>query len=265
VIDSKFVDVRFDQDPRYVMGNLGDRDDGHLCRAFSDAALVIPEDRWPDLAAEMDANNSGLDALVTRIYDQKQEGSCVANASAQAMEIIQAVQFGKDRVIPLSAISLYKRIGRSASSGAFVGDGITELCENGILPLDTPENREKFKHVMPNTGFREPFPEGWETTGELFLAVEFLKINHVAELISALYQRFPVVVGREGHSICYVRPKYEDGDLMAKYANSWGDWGDNGYGYDTLKQIKKCVGPSVGTYALRAIVTPDFQKPRRAA
>jgi hypothetical protein len=162
--------------------------------------------------------------------------NCVANAFAQSNEIIQALQYGRDNVVHLSAMSLYKRIGRSASSGAMVSDGVAEMVKRGILPLDDEANRAKYgSAVMPNTGWRTPFPSNWEATAKLFRGHEYFIIRNSRELFTALCRQYPVVVGRAGHSICYVRPMKQNGRRVVKYANSWGNWGDNGYGYDSQR------------------------------
>jgi hypothetical protein len=180
--------------------------------------------------------------------------NCVANACSQAHEIIQAIQFGKENVTPLSAISLYKRIGSSPSSGAMVNDGLEEMAERGVLPLDNAANRAKYGDaVMPNTGFRTPYPANWEATAKQFRAVEWFIVDTMDELITALFNQHPVVVGRSGHSICYCDPVYQSGSLLVKYANSWGDWGDQGFGYDSLKLIRSSAS---WAFALRAVTTP---------
>jgi len=239
-IDPKFIDVDFTQEPQYVRGDLGISFTAmQRFAAFEEFASVIPESKWRDEVAAMDAAGGGADQLVTRIYNQKSEGSCVANACSQSHEILQALQFGKDNVTPLSAISLYKRIGRSPGSGAMVSDGLDEMNERGVLPLDTPENRAKFSSaVMPSTGWSTPYPSGWEATAKRFRVTEWHVVKSVDGIITALLNQFPVVVGRSGHSICYVRPMYKDGKLVVKYANSWGDWGDQGYGYDSMNLIR---------------------------
>jgi len=248
-----FVDVDFTQDPRYVFGDAGHRCFSEFKAHFADNVEVIPESQWKDLIAEMDAAGGGADQLVTRIYDQKNEGSCVANACSQACEIAQAVQFGKENVTHLSAMSLYKRIGRSPNSGAMIDDGLEEMAEKGILPLDTPENRAKFgDKVMPNTGWSTRYPADWEATARKFRAAEWFIVDTVNELITALLLQIPVVVGRQGHSICYCRPMYRNGPLVAKYANSWHEsWGDQGFGYDTMSQIRQS---SNWAFALRSVV-----------
>lgn len=163
--------------------------------------------------------------------------NCVANAFSQSNEIAQALQHGKDKVTHLSAISLYKRIGRSPGSGAMVSDGIAEMRSRGILPLNNDENKAKYKHTMPNTGFYTPFPQGWEETAALFKGDEYYIVRTPQALFTALLKGCPVVVGRSGHSICYVRPMKKNGQRVVKYANSWGNWGDNGYGYDSSRMI----------------------------
>ena len=252
--DDRWLDVDFTQEAPYTFGDLGAQTFGWP--SFEERFGTLSEAEIREAIAHMDAHGGSLDLLVTRIFDQRQEGSCVANATGQAHQLAQAVMLGVDRVVQVSAISLYKRIGRTASSGAFVSDGWKELNRRGILPLDTPENRERFgEHVMPNTGFNVPFPAGWESTGIQFAGIEAWNINTMAGLESALCKRFPVVVGREGHSICYCRPMRDSrGRRIHKYVNSWSeDWGENGFGFDSEAKIQQAARYA---FALRAVRTP---------
>lgn len=239
-MDDRWVDVNFPAEPQYVPGVIADEGELYASLApYSSVASVLTEGEIREQIEQIDDAGGGADQLVSRIYNQGREGSCVANACCQAHEVVQARQHGKSRVVHLSAISLYKRIGRSPSSGAVVSHGVEELATRGALPLDTAENRERFRAVMPNTGFYEKFPANWESTAAEFRSDEWYSIKSVNELMTALCRQEPVIVGREGHSICYVRPMYEGRSFRAKYANSWGNWGDNGYGYDTARQIEK--------------------------
>lgn len=232
---------------------------GHKDAAVSLGFQAEQDDRvmWRPVWAVEDVEYDGW------VYDIEVEGdhsyiadgigvhNCVANACAQAHEIIQAKQSGKENVIPLSAISLYKRIGSSAQSGAMVSDGLDEMASRGILPLDTPENRAQFGLAcMPATGFRTKYPENWEATAKQFTADEWFIVDNVAELITALLNQHPVVVGRSGHSICYCDPVYKDGSLLVKYANSWGNWGESGFGYDSLRMIRSSAS---WAFALRSV------------
>ncbi len=238
----KWLDIDFRTQPEYVFGDVGPQEETY-CSTYEDSVPVLSDaDVRAAIQAE-EAAGGGADLLVSRIYNQKQEGSCVANACCQSHEILQALQYGKDKVIPLSAISLYKRIGRSPSSGAAVSDGLKELSSRGALPLDTPENRKLFlDKVMQNTGFHSPFPSDWENTANNFTILEHYVVRSVEGMKTALVLGHPVVVGRQGHSICYCRLMIKGGRQVVKYANSWGNWGDNGFGYDSESQMRMSSG-----------------------
>lgn len=253
-IDPRFIDVDFLDDPNYVFGDLG-------ISCFADMGPSYEEKfgamSWTDIETAIeaiDAAGGGLDLLVKNILNQGREGSCVGNAFTQANMVTQAEMFGLEGVVELSAISLYKQIGRSASSGASVNNGIEKLCSVGQLPLDTLENRARFgSHVMPATGFSTKFPQGWQTTAKMFAGMEYHVVKSIEGIFTALCQAHPVVVGRQGHSIVYLRPMK---GRKVKYANSWGDWGDNGFGYDTQSQIKQAATWAV---AIRSVVTPKLK------
>lgn len=258
-IDDRFVDCDFRDDPRYVMGSI-DAPGFRGVRTYEERFGVMNDAEIDAAIDAIAAAGGGLERLVTRIFDQEQEGSCVAQAAGQGVEIIQAKTFGKENVVPVSPMSLYKRIARSAQSGAIVSDGMDELGERGILPLDTPENRAKFgAAVMPHTGWSTPFPPNWEETAKKFLIIERVPIQSVAGIFTALCQQFPVMVGREGHSICYTTPIRRNGRRNSLYANSWSlDWGiaagdmPGGFGVDSESQIKKSAS---WAWALRTIRT----------
>jgi hypothetical protein len=222
---------------------------------FEDAVPLIPREHWSGMIKAIEDNGGSLDLLVTRIYNQKSEGSCVSNATCQAMEIAQAQRRGKKAVISLSAISLYKRCGRSPGSGSMVSTNLKEILGIGVLPLDTPENKARFTHTMANTGFFTPYPQGWQETAKRFRGNEVFDIRSYDGFITALLRGYPVVYGRSGHSICAVRPVFKNNQLYVKYANSWHEsWGENGYGYDSERMIR--AGAS-WAFALRTVVDPE--------
>lgn len=245
-IDDRFIDVDFTREEAFVAGDLGMMAMASAPPFYDEREELVPESRWQELSDMLDESNAGLEWLVTRIYNQGREGSCVGNAACQAMEVVQAMQAGKDAVVPLSAISLYKRIGRSPSSGAYVPDALEEGQSRGVLPLDTPENRAKYgAHVMPHTGFHTPWPAGWESTAAKLKIGEAPIHRSLASLVSAGFKGHPAIVGRDGHSICYLRPKYRNGQLGFLYVNSWGPWGfgaggfSAGFGWDSLRMVQQ--------------------------
>lgn len=249
-----WVDCDFSQQKEFVAGDTTEVDtfenenarqepkfgqaDGE--QVFEDAIPLIPRSEWPNAIAKIDAAGGSLDLLRTRIYNQGREGSCTSNATSQAHELVQAMQWGKHNVIHLSAISLYKQVGGSPSSGSSVSGNMAALLKVGVLPLDDEANRAKgFKHVFPATGFYTKYPQDWQQTAKLFRCHEIFDVRSFDGFITALIRGYPVVYGRDGHAICAVRPLYRNGKLYVKYANSWGDWGDNGYGYDSEATVKR--------------------------
>jgi hypothetical protein len=255
-----FVDVDFEANASgRVLATKPRRDKcGAVYPVFEESIQEIPQSQWGDLVAKADAAGGMLDRLVTRIYDQGQEGSCASNATSQSNEILQATQLGKNEVVHLSAISLYKRVGGNAQSGSVISDNLDEMVARGILPLDTEENRKRFTHTMPATGFSTPFPGGWEATGKQFGCQEWFDIATTAGFATALLIGMPVVYGRQGHAICGCRLVNRNGVWTVKYANSWGAWGDSGYGYDTLQSLAGVLG-SYGAFAPRSLVYPQYQ------
>jgi hypothetical protein len=260
-INDQFVDVDFTKDPNYVFGDLGVATFASF-REYEKAEVPLTEAEIQACIEYCEAHpGTSLEYMLRRAYNQKQEGSCVGNATTQGVEEVGYKQIG-DRMPELSAISLYKQIGRSASSGAMVSDAMVAIEETGILPLDTPANRQRFgNHVMPATGFSTRYPDGWKETAAKFRGVEFLVIrNSVSLIYSALCKGHPVVVGREGHSILYQRVMNRNGRRVVKYINSWGNWGDAGgnlqagFGYDTENQIRKSAS---WAFAIRSVTVPD--------
>lgn len=261
-ISDEFIDVDFTKDPNYVFGDKGDFCFGDY-GSYESAVPTLSESQINEAIERMNAEQTGGEWLVSRIFDQKREGACTSDAIGQGHEVKQADQFGINMVVHVSAISLYKRIARSASSGSAPSDGIDELAKRGILPLDSPENRTRFgSAVMPNTGFNIPFPADWEDTAARFLLREWYAVKTVDGLMTALCHRDPVIVGREGHAICYIAPKVVGGRWAVAYANSWGAWGaamgshDYGFGVDTLAQVKKSAKYA---FVLRSVRSPVLE------
>lgn len=243
-MSADFEDVDFTKFPQYVMGDTG-RLLGATSREYSEVAPVVDQAEWKAMIEAMEEDGGGAERLVVEVKDQKQEGSCVGNAGTGAMQVLMARQVGKDRVTKLSACSLYQLIGRSPNSGASIDDCLEELRKTGCIPLDTPENRAEFGDVvMPATGFYTKRPAGWQEVAARFRLLEWWEVKGEGQLITALLNQHPVVVGRDGHSICYLRPMYRNGQLGVLYVNSWGSWGfgagsfSYGFGWDSMSKVR---------------------------
>ena len=252
-IDPRFIDVDFAREQPYVPGMLTESNAeaifGDACVSrFEDVQDVLSESDAKELANHLDKTKGGIEWLVSRIYNQGQEGSCVANATCQSQEILQARTLGLENMCHLSAISVYDYIGRSPGSGAMVSDGIKRINTHGALPLDDERNRARFgDKVKGNTGFRSKYPSDWEPTARKFRVLEWGIARTKMELISAGLKGFPAIVGRSGHSICYTRAIWSGGWKMP-YPNSWGNWGQGfgamptGWGFDSERSISSSAG-----------------------
>lgn len=263
------VDLDFTTDPHWVFGDTGINCFGNLCRSYGDVVTEIDESLWPSLVDEMEHTDTGLEWLVKWILNQMREGSCVGNASAQQGNVLQAKQFGLDLAVALSAISMYDRIGSSPNSGASISDALDEGRARGFVPLSSPENiaarnadgSVRFPITMPATGFSRRMPTGWETVAKHFRIDEYFICRSVEQMISALLNGHPTVVGRAGHSILYLRPVYKNGRLYVLYVNSWEDWGAPagthkfGFGLDSLSYIRSSAS---WCYAARTITVPPW-------
>lgn len=246
-IPNEFVDVDFTRQPQFVFGDVGSSAfRGMACFEDRFGDQIIPQEQWPALIDKLDADNSGMENLVVEVKNQKNEGSCVGNMATQGMQVLDALEHGKQNAVVLSAISCYKQIGSSPNSGAMVSDALEALTEVGVMPLDTPTNREKFgTAVMPATGFYSQWPADWKLTAKKFRLHESFVIRTVDGLMTSLFKGWPVGVGRQGHSILYVRPAKRNGSIGVVYVNSWGDWGfsagdfQSGFGFDSMSLVRQ--------------------------
>lgn len=269
VVDPKFVDVDLEEEARrlgFVPGDMADprqrfTDKPPGFMSYGDEFEILPEAARTAEIQRLDAQG-GIENLVRWILNQKSEGSCVGNAETQAVMVAMAKQFGEASIVALSACSAYKQIGRSPGSGANIGDALDCGSDVGILPLDTPENRARFgNHVMPATGFYTPWPDAnWKATAKQFRIKKRLIIKSVAEMEQAGINGHPVVVGRSGHSICYLRPSLKSG-RGELYVNSWGNWGfgagghSAGFGFDSARLVSSSAN---WAWAIVSTTVPDY-------
>jgi hypothetical protein len=218
-------------------------------------SLMVPRAQWKDRAANVWPHFRGS---VVQIYSQGQEGSCVGFSITQGIETTNTRRYGRRHWVSLSGVSLYKRIGRTAASGAYIPDGIREATTSGVLPVDSAENRAAYQHTHPRTGFSRALPSGWQSTGRLFRITKSAKIQGTEMMASALLRGHVVIVGRSRHAIPYVGLTFSGNSPVAAYANSWSQtWGDRGFGYDS----ERTFGGIVGYVILEVSTRPDLDIP----
>lgn len=214
---------------------------------------LIPRSQWDDLIAAQEQDED----LVGAIKDQDGEGTCASNATTGSREFVWNLNFGKEWFVQLSPISVYRWIAPGPDSGSTISDNLEQLRDVGALPSDTPRNREILKllglpeKVIKNVGYSQSFPEGWKELAAYFRMPEWNDIASFDGLVSNIFRKKKPVYGRAGHAIYGVKVVKRNGVYYVKYANSWGDWGESGYGYDSESYISGAIS-SYGAFAPRA-------------
>jgi hypothetical protein len=228
---------------------------------FEDSIEVIPRAELRQLYDQYEPSQRWT---VQKIKNQGQEGSCASNSGTSAWENAAVAQFGQRIWFELSAISLYKRVGRSPQSGSTLNDNIRELSTRGALP--TNAMRDKLEsiglnpaHTMPETGFYSAFPSGWEDTAKHFRIVpdEIFDIRGMDGFLTALFRGFCVYYGRASHAIIAVAAEPSGSRWKLEYQNSWGaSWDGDGFGYDEESFVSGAIA-SYGAYAVRTVSLSD--------
>jgi len=202
-------------------------------------------------------------------YHQGNNTMCTANAACQGHNYLQCKQYGSKFVFHLAPPSLYDFCGRPGS-GSNVGDIVRRLRDHGGVPVDTDRNKALMEkagldptHVLDERAYRQGTERKWDKlkeTAQHFQLDECFEIQGTNGFFTALVKGFCVHYGRSGHSILAADAILKIEDIIAKYQDSYGDSGDNGFRYDTYNYIKRSSAP-YGAYAYRSIHhSPPFDR-----
>lgn len=226
---------------------------------FEEKFSLYPRKDWPELIRQ----NNSLRLLVQKIKDQKQEGSCASNMTAQIMEICWVQTFGAKAWVEFSPISIYRWVASGPGSGSTISGNLRQLKNVGMLPVRSSAGEAALQkmglptnHTLTATGYYQNFPDDWKKTAAFFQGIEAYDISSFDGIVSALLDGFAVGYGRAGHAICAVSPYQEGNGFGLDYANSWGNWGDEGFGRDTESFVSRAIS-SYGAWALRAVKVTD--------
>lgn len=208
---------------------------GEICPLASERIKVIPESEWDDILK--DPNRVMLRPSVPVVLDQDGVGSCATESTTAAVMTMRA--FNGQPFELLNPWYIYRVTSGGRDGGSNIDTNLKFVREHGIAP----------ERLHPRSkGWRgrsaEPSDEAVEAAKE-FKIKEFFDIQTKAEAGSALFQGFGLVYGRRGHSIfgCNMVNK-----SIFDFLNSWGDWGDQGFGRDSLRDINF----GYGLFAVRA-------------
>ena len=263
IIDSRYIDIDLSIVPEDVgagcIEQTGDEMMAMTPEVESFSSIfpqhMVPRSQWK---ARCDATMANYREIAAPIVSQSREGSCVGFGWKNCLENTLVRRFGRRNWRRLSGVSLYKRIGRTASSGAYIPDGMREIRDRGVLPVNIAENVQQYPHTHPDTGFSRSLPTGWTETARLFRASLVATCRGMDEIASALLGGFTGVVGRQRHAINYLYLTYSGNTFYVCYANSWGaSWGQQGFGFDSERTANPLT-----MYAILDVVTrPDIVIP----
>lgn len=226
-------------------------------------SFIVPKSDWKSLYEELQPKYS---KRKTYQYDQKNEGTCTANAASGAYAYTWAKQFGKSTAITPSPPTAYYYCARSANSGSTTSCILKRFRDQGVLPISSERNRDTMRrlgledsHVCDAVGWNKPrrLPEeAMNETAKNFKLDEFYEISSLEGFFSALFHGFSILYGRSGHAIHGTDVVYRSSTWYCKYDNSWGSWGENGFGFDSENYLRRTQAYR-WAYAFQTIVTPS--------
>ncbi len=194
---------------------------GEWCPLASESIPIIPRREWSDILD--DPNHMRLRPSVPIILDQDGVGSCATEATAQS--IMTTRSFSGQEFVKLNPWFIYQTTSGGRDGGSNIDTNLRFARENGCAP----------ESVWPRSnGWHKRPSDKAVVLAEEFKILEFYDIRNTEEFGSALLLGFPVVYGRRGHAITAVDLI---GDNKIIYANSWGAWGDEGFGTDSLSGV----------------------------
>jgi len=204
---------------------------------FSDAVPTIAVSDWPDVLA--DKNKPECSSLIWNVYDQDGVGSCASEGINKGNETIRKACGRED--VQFNPLFVYHTVSGGYDGGSSLDDNVSFVMEKGCCPESVYPRSKGFRATPPDSAYEAAL--NYRVT-EIFDIDTSSSTQFHLEFGSALLQGFPVYFGYSGHAI--LGTELIDTDTV-KYINSWGDWGDNGFGTISFNRIMR----SYGAFAIR--------------
>ena len=202
---------------RVARSKIADR-----CAPIKSQIEIIPKQHWDELAATQWHGQVRRDRYRYTL-DQNGVGSC-ASESATGIKAACDERQGLPMIV-YNPWSIYWYTSGGRDRGSVIGDNVEYIRDHGVCP----------EEVWPRSkGWRaQPSAEA-KQIAKLFRIVEFFYIETTAELVSALLAGYDVHGGYSGHAVAFCRYL---GRNTIEFKNSWGNWGDNGFGTLSLSKV----------------------------
>ena len=264
-----YVDADFAKEASRCKRRLGNIPEqpkfGSICGIFEEhfKELVVPRSDWDSLANELQPNYSRRKAYQ---YDQDGEGTCTSNATSGAFAYVWAKQFGRENVILPSPPTIYMYCSNGPNQGSTTSCNLKRIRDYGCLPIGIERNKDVMRklgldpsHVCDAVGWNKPRklpPGAMDDTAKNFRLDEFYEIGSLDGFFGALFHGFSIMYGRAGHAIHGVDPVKRNNTWYCKYDNSWGNWGESGFGFDSESYLRR-TGAYRFAYAFKSIIAPQ--------
>ena len=197
---------------------------------------------------------------ISGIKNQGTSSSCVAQATAYYVQVLNKIETGTDVI--MSARDIYSSIYIKPSGGAYIADAMKKICNTGCVveaeaPSDamTPPTSEAF---MEN---RQDITPTEMNDGMTYLAKSYVTWDNtnLDFYKRAIVQGNGCVVVTWGNNACFQTANillpdlpsqmvwrhgiyfigYDDTKKVFEFVNSWNGWGDNGIGYLPYDYVSK--------------------------
>ena len=234
-------------------------------RDFPDWLWIEPRD-WQEVARQNDKFGTWPESYRSRWTNQQPTHECTCHALVQNMEISWNRQRQKSgEQLWLSPLSVYSEATPGRWGGSYMQKTLSIALRRGVLPEHNGPNgvgsqQSIFEHTLNcSSGEKSPwggpwvrlqdFPEGWKSTARHFRPLEVCNPRSWEEIVCLILNGYCVSVGRNGHAIPYVQIVWRNGQIYAKYADSY-----ELHRYDSKRNIQRGVG---GAYAIMTMSAPN--------
>jgi len=207
---------RHNGEPVYAGRGLLEDDEQLVCDEPSSIEM-IPESQWPAfITGQNDEQQLHCEPFVKFTLNQGSVGSCAAEGGTGCLMTMR-VMSGQPQV-ELNPYFVYHTTSGGRDSGSTLSATVQFLRDNGCAAA---------------AGWSRS--NGWQTRpsqaayadAKKYRQLKVERVRNWGEFGTMLLHAYPVYFGYSGHAIFASR-------LIApnriRYKNSWGNWGDNGYG-----------------------------------
>lgn len=210
---------------------------GEWCPALRDHIDgILPIDEWEEHIAKVRMRH-----LVWHILYQASVGSCASEGTTQTLYVARETA-GLERVT-LNPYSLYHYTSYGRDGGSSIDDNLR--LARGDHPRWPGKGGIAPQEIWPRSkGWRTEPSEEARAEAWKYRIDEFYDVGSWEEFGTALLKGFAVSFGYPGHAIAAVELVDKN---TVRYANSWGDWGDQGFGTIHRRSIQW----SYGVFAVR--------------